>query len=93
MDYRAETSFGELGFGVDYYVTDDYITAATNDFLVKSYHRLNGYISLGFKENWEVRLQGRNLQDNADITSGSRQFGAWIYLPPREFLLSLNYRM
>ena len=32
VDYRAETSFGELGFGVDYYVTDDYITAATNDF-------------------------------------------------------------
>jgi iron complex outermembrane receptor protein len=93
VDYSAETSFGNLGFGLDYYVTDDYVTAATNDFVVTSYHRLNGYVSLGFKDNWEVRLAARNLQDNADITSGARAFGAWIYLPPREFLLSLNYRM
>jgi iron complex outermembrane receptor protein len=93
VDYSSETSFGTLGFGLDYYMTDDYITSATNDFIVSSYHRLNGYIALGFRDNWELRFSGKNLQDNADVTSGSRGLGGWIYLPPREFLVSLNYRM
>ncbi len=93
LDYNAETSFGEWGFGVDYYWTDDYITAATNDFVVKAYDRLNAYAKIGFAENWEVRASVKNIQDDADVTSGSRGLGGWIYLPPREYFLSINYRM
>lgn len=93
FDYSAETSFGEWGFGADYYWTDDYITSATNDFVVKAYDRSNAYAKIGFKENWEVRATVKNISDDATVTSGSRGLGGFIYLPPREYLLSLNYRM
>ena len=92
-DSDDDTAFGEVGFGMDYYWTDDYITAATNDFVVKAYDRLNAYAKIGFSENWEVRATVKNIQDDADITSGSRTLGGWIYLPPREYFLSVNYRM
>lgn len=92
MDYVAETSYGEWAFGVDYYWTDDYITSATNDFIVDAYDRLNAYVSYSPNENWEFRLAGRNLQDSQDVTSGSRTLGAWIVLPPRELMLTANYR-
>ena len=92
VDWRAETTFGHVGLGADWYWTDDYITSATNDFVVKAYDRLNAYVSVGFGEDWELRLSAKNIQDDADVTSGSRALGGWIYLPPREVLLTLNYR-
>jgi iron complex outermembrane receptor protein len=93
FDYSAETAFGDWGFGADYYWTDDYITSATNDFVVKAYNRSNAYAKVGFKENWEVRASVKNISDDATVSSGSRGLGGFVYLPPREIMLSVNYSM
>ena len=93
LDFSAQTSIGVLGFGLDYYWTDEYIVGATNDFLQTGWNRMNGYIALGFKDNWELRLSGRNLGDEATAPTGGRGLINQVYLPPRQYMLSLTYRM
>ncbi len=93
FDIDVDTGFGSWGLGFDYYWTDDYITSATNDFLVNSYGRFNGYAKVGIGERWDVRATIKNITDDATVTSGSRGLGGFIYLPPRELMLSVNYRL
>jgi len=93
LDFSAQTSIGVLGFGLDYYWTDEYIIGATNSWKHTGWHRMNGYISLGFKENWQLRLSGRNLENEATAPTGGIGLINQVYLPPRQYMLSLNYRM
>ncbi len=84
---------GDFSFGFDYYEIDDYITAATNDFFNSGWDQWNGFVSLDIAENWKLQVTGKNLGDDVNHTSGSRGLGGGIYLPPREFLFTVTYRM
>ncbi|MEO7387330.1 MAG: TonB-dependent receptor, partial [Gammaproteobacteria bacterium] len=89
---------GRFKFGFDWFKTDDYVTSATNDFVASPYDRLNGYVGLDVGDHWDVRFAVKNIGDNYDITSGSRNtgtggLGGFIPLPPREMLFSVSYRM
>lgn len=90
-DYRVPTTFGDLTFGADWYRTDDYVTSATNDFIVKAYDRLSAFVAAGIGESFEVRLSAKNLTDEETVTSGSRALGGFILLPRREVMLTVNY--
>ena len=85
--------FGELSFGLDYYDIDEYVTAATNDFLNEGWDQWNGFIRVDMLDNWELRLTGKNLGDEDNITSGSRGLGGFITSPPREYLFQVTYRL
>jgi iron complex outermembrane receptor protein len=82
-----------LTIGADYYKTDDYITAATNDFRNDGWDIWNAFISLDINENTELKVTGKNLADDFIITAGSRGLGGFISLPPREILFSVIFRM
>jgi iron complex outermembrane receptor protein len=96
FDYRTPLPFGagsELMLGANYFSSDEYFVGSTNDFIISAYDRTDAYIGLSYGENWEARLAARNLTDETDIISGSRALGGFIYLPQREWMLSLTYRM
>lgn len=80
-------------FGADIYRTDDYVTAATNDFVVKAYNRINGFVGLNVGDQWSLRLQAKNLADDRDIYVGSRALRGWLVLPPREWMFMVNYKL
>ena len=84
---------GDFTIGLDYYEIDDYVTAATNDFHNSGWDQLNGFISVDVGDHWELRLTGRNLGDDINITSGSRGLGGFTFLPPREVMFTASYRM
>jgi len=106
FDYGVPVPLGsfssKLRFGMDWFVSDDYITSATNDFKASKYDRLNAFVGLDLNDNWGVRLAVKNLADSDDITSGSRStqnsvggpagLGGFITMPPREIMFSVNYR-
>jgi iron complex outermembrane receptor protein len=94
FDYKhAVASGGEFSFGADWYQTDDYITAATNDFRVKGYGLGNAFVGYGWNENWSARVTAKNLADNNIINTGSRGFlGGFIPVRPREIMLTINYK-
>ncbi|MCP5466874.1 MAG: TonB-dependent receptor [Steroidobacteraceae bacterium] len=93
FDYSVPTSFGRVNFGADWYRTDDYITAATNDFVVKAYDRFNGYVGVGVGDHWDIRLNARNIADDQQVYVGSRGLGGFLMLPPREVMLTLSYKL
>ncbi|MEH6607893.1 MAG: TonB-dependent receptor [Halioglobus sp.] len=97
FDYRIPISLGsegaELMIGANYFSTDEYHVGATNDFIISAYDRTDGYIGMSYGENWQVRFSARNLTDETDINSGARELGAFIYLPPREYMFSVTYSM
>jgi iron complex outermembrane receptor protein len=93
FDYGFDVGFGRVKFGADCYRTDDYITAATNDFIIKAYNRFNGYVGVGIGENWDLRLTAKNLNDDDEqVYVGSRGLGGYLVLPPRELMFSVSYR-
>ena len=95
FDYTIDVDGGlvdNVAFGMDYYKIDDYVTAATNDFFNSGWDQLNGFISVGFGENWELTLTGKNITDETNITSGSRGLGGFIFMKPVEYLFSISYR-
>ena len=81
-----------MSAGTDYYKTDDYYTAATNEFYNSGWDIWNAYISAQFFDNWEARLEGKNLADDFIVVSGSRALGGYVSLPPREYLFTVSYR-
>ena len=85
--------FGNTSFGLDYYDTDNYITAATNDFYNSGWDQLNGFIAMELADNWELRLTGKNLGDETNVVSGSRDLGGFIFLPPREYIFTVTFQM
>jgi iron complex outermembrane receptor protein len=83
---------GRFKFGADWYRSDDYITAATNDFVITAYNRFNAFVGLGVGENWDVRLSAKNVDDDEKVYVGSRGLGGYLVLPPRELMFSVTYR-
>ena len=97
FDYSRNTQIagrdGRFKFGADWYRTADYITAATNDFVVTAYNRFNGYVGADVGDNWDVRLTARNLNNDHKVYVGSRGFlGGYLVLPPREIMFSVTYK-
>jgi iron complex outermembrane receptor protein len=92
FDYGVELGSGKLKFGGDWFRTDDYLVAATNDFKVTAYDRFNAFVGYDFG-NTELRLSVKNLTDQAKIVSGSRALGGFILLPPREVLATVSWKM
>ena len=97
FDYRYDFEFGgtpaAFNLGYDFYHTDDYVTAATNDFRIDAYNRMNAYVALEFNNQWEGRFEVQNIEDDRSFITGSRAFGAWIAQPPRTFKFTLSYDM
>lgn len=92
FDYTVPVQVGTFSFGADWFFTDDYVTAATNDFVVKAYDRGNAYLGFGIGEQWDLRLAVKNLGAGNHYTSGSRALGGLIVLPPRSYMLTASYR-
>jgi iron complex outermembrane recepter protein len=96
FDYGYDVAIGAKGgrvkFGADWYRTDDYITAASNDFIIKAYDRFNGYVGLEVGDNWDMRISARNLNDATQVYVGSRGLGGYLVLPPREIMFSVSYK-
>ncbi len=94
FDYSRPVSFGAVKFGADWFQTGDYITSATNDFLVKGYGQGNAFIGADIGEQWSVKAQVKNFTDEDDFTTGSRGFlGGFIPLRPREYMVSVSYKL
>ncbi len=92
FDFRKQF-LGAVTFGMDYYEIDEYITAATNDFRNSGWDQLNGYISVDIGDNWQLKLTGKNLTDEDNITSGSRGLGGFVLTAPVEYLFTVTYQM
>jgi iron complex outermembrane receptor protein len=95
FDYTFPCSRGAcegVSFGANYYKTDDYVTAATNEFRNSGWDQVNAHINVDVDENWQVALTGKNLADDFIVVSGSRALGGFVSLPGREVMLMLNYR-
>ena len=97
FDYGVDFSLGNndarFRIGMDWYRTDDFITASTNDFVLEGYDRVNGFVSVGIDSAWELRLSVKNLTDERTIATGSRGLGGFLALPPIEYFLSLKYSL
>jgi iron complex outermembrane receptor protein len=93
FEYSLDTAFGRTTFGADWFQTDDYITAATNDYKVKGYGQGNAFVAVGFGERWSARASVKNFTDEYVLQTGSRALGGFISLRPREYLFSVNYSM
>jgi iron complex outermembrane recepter protein len=94
FDYGIDVAFAggsRVVFGADLYRTDDYVTAATNDAVVKAYNRLNAFVGLDIGDEWLVRLQAKNLADDREIFVAARALGGFLVLPPREVMLTVTY--
>ena len=94
FDYGFDNRYGRTTVGADWFQTDDYITAATNDFKVKGYGQGNAFVSHAFNDSWSVRGSVKNFTDEYVITTGSRGFlGGFIPLRPREYMVSVTYKL
>jgi iron complex outermembrane receptor protein len=96
FDYGYDISLGSGGgrvkFGADMYRTDDYVTSATNDFVVKAYNRINAFVGLDIGESWDVRLAAKNLANDREVFVGARALGGYLVLPPREYMFTVTYK-
>jgi|GEM_PF-409010 len=98
FDYSMPISLGgtdgELLLGADVYRTDDFITSATNEFILDGYTRIGAFVGLGIADAWELRLSGKNLTDKKHLSTGARGFlGGYYYLPPAEIMFTVKYSM
>jgi len=97
FDYGTDFSLGNrdarFKLGADWYRTDDFLTAANNDFVLEGYDRVNGFVALELDTAWELRLAVKNLTDEVTISTGSRNLGGYHMLPRREYFLSAKYSM
>jgi len=94
FDYGFDNRYGRTTVGADWFQTDDYITAATNDFKVKGYGQGNAFVNHAFNDNWSLRGSVKNFTDEYVITTGSRGFlGGFIPLRPREYMVSVTYKL
>jgi iron complex outermembrane receptor protein len=95
FDYSFEFSnaaFSGASFGMDYYVVDDYVSAATNDALNPGFERINAFINVDIDDNWQASLTAKNLTDEFTVVSGSRGLGGFVTLPPKEYLFTVYYK-
>jgi iron complex outermembrane receptor protein len=93
-DYGVDLAFAggsRFTIGADVFRTDDFVTSATNDFVVKAYSRFNAHLGLAVGDNWSFRIAAKNVNDKQTINVGSRGLGGYLVLPPREVLFSVTY--
>lgn len=91
-EYGVDIGEGRLSFGADWFQTADYVTAATNDFKVKSYGQGNAFVNYDLGNNWTARASVKNFTDDNTITTGSRGFlGGFVPLRPRTYLFTVSY--
>lgn len=93
FDVPLGSAAGRVSFGADWFRSDDYVLAATNDFIIDAYDRVSAFAALGVGDSWEARFSVKNLTDEETVISGSRLLGGFIMLPPREYLFSINYKL
>jgi iron complex outermembrane recepter protein len=95
FDYKRPFGDGNaFRLGADWYRTDDYITAATNDFVITGYDRFNMFVGLDLGDHWETKLAVKNVANDKKIYVGSRGFlGGYLELPPAEIMVTLKYKM
>ncbi|MAF84738.1 MAG: hypothetical protein CL797_11655 [Chromatiales bacterium] len=93
FDYTMDMPFGDLSFGMDYYDMDDYITSATNDFHNSGWEIFSGFIAASIGDNWKLKLTGKNLADDDNITTGSRGLGGFITMAPVEYMFTATYQL
>lgn len=93
FDIPLGSEGGRVSFGADWFRSDDYVLAATNDFVIEAYDRVSAFAALGVGDSWEARFSVKNLTDEETVISGSRLLGGFILLPPREYLFSINYKL
>ncbi len=95
FDYARPFGDGNMfRLGGDWYRTDDYITAATNDFVITGYDRFNAFVGVDLGDHWELRATGKNVANDKKIYVGSRGFlGGYLMLPPAEIMMTLKYKM
>ncbi|MDX2222215.1 MAG: TonB-dependent receptor [Rhodospirillaceae bacterium] len=97
FDYGYDFALGNRDarflLGADIYHTDSFVTAATNDFVLDGFDRVNGFIGLSIDERWQARFSVSNLTKETTIMTGSRALGGFLTMAPREYLLTLKYSM
>jgi iron complex outermembrane recepter protein len=94
FDYGIDVAFAggsRVVFGADAYRTDDYVTSATNDAVVKAYTRLNAFVGMDIGDEWLLRLQAKNLADDREVFVAARALGGYLVLPPREVMFTVTY--
>lgn len=95
FDYGFDVTLGSLGgrasVGADYYKTDDHPIGSSNDYIISAYDRVNAFIGLQAGEHWDLRFSVANLTDEETRHSGDRNFGAYMHMPPREYMFSIGY--
>jgi iron complex outermembrane receptor protein len=98
FDYTHPMAIGtnagsQFLLGMDWFKTASYPIAASNDFVVSAYDRLNGYVGVALNDKLQFRLVGKNLQNRVTVSTGSRGLGGFLVLPPREYLLTFAYKL
>ncbi|MCB2106511.1 MAG: TonB-dependent receptor, partial [Rhodobacteraceae bacterium] len=97
FDYGVDVPIGNLDarflLGADLYHTDSFVTAATNDFILDGYDRVNGYVGMSINDQWDLRFAVKNLTKETTIMTGSRSLGGFVTMAPREYMFTIGYRM
>lgn len=97
FDYTHDFDLGgnaaAFKIGADIYYTDDFITSATNEVLSSAYDRINAYAELEYNEEWALRFEIANLEDDKLFATGSRGLGGFIARPPQTYMFTLKYAM
>jgi len=96
VDYERElNSNWSLVAGLDLDYASGYYATISNVLEIPQYTRYNGRIGLTQSDGpWSVFLSGTNLDDSEDLYSGIAGNGTNIRTPqpPREYMLTFNYR-
>jgi iron complex outermembrane receptor protein len=93
QDLKIGSGKGRVSVGGDWYRSGRYLTDATNASIVDPYSRVNGYVAFSPSEPWELRASVKNLLNRTTVVSGTPALGSYIVLPPREYMLTIRYRM
>ena len=98
FDYRHDLAMGSgdsaFLLGADWFHSDDYISSATNELILDAYSRISAFVGVALDDTWEIKASVKNLANDKTLSTGSRGFlGGFLYLPPREYMLTVKYTM
>ncbi len=95
FDFNYPGSLGSLdavySFGMDWYYSDNYTSAATNDAMVSSFDRINAFAAIDLGEHWRLSFTMENVPNKGTIQTGSRGLGGYYMWPPRNYMFKLSY--
>ncbi len=82
----------DYSFGVDWYHSDQYTSAANNETIVSPFDRVNAFAAVDIEEHWRLSFTMENVANTATIQTGSRGFLGGFYMwPPRNYMFKLSY--